>query len=97
MRATRGGSPMCASPLALRHARITAHCIDGPISGTRFRAYIEQFLVPTLSPDDIVVMDNPGSHKSRTVRRLIRSAGAKPFFLPAIRPISIRSSKSSPN
>ena len=28
-------------------------------------AYIEQFLVPTLSPGDIVVMDNLGSHKGR--------------------------------
>ena len=36
---------------ALRHDRITAPCvIDGPINGASFRAYIEQFLVPTLSP-----------------------------------------------
>jgi hypothetical protein len=35
---------------ALRHDRITAPCvIDGPINGTSFRAYIEQFLVPSLS------------------------------------------------
>jgi transposase len=31
--------------------------IDGPINGASFRAYIEQFLVPTLSPGDLVVMD----------------------------------------
>jgi hypothetical protein len=35
----------------LRHDRIDAPCVlDGPISGERFKAYIEQFLVPTLSP-----------------------------------------------
>src|SRR5262249_31236261 len=68
---------------ALRCDRITAPCvIDGPINGTSFRAYIEQFLVPTLSHGDVVVMDNLGSHKSKAVRRLIRSAGAKLFFLP---------------
>jgi hypothetical protein len=51
---------------ALRHDRITAPCvIDGPINGTSFRAYVEQFLVPTLSPGDVVVMDNLGSHKAR--------------------------------
>ena len=51
---------------ALRHDRITAPCvIDGPINGTSFRAYIEQFLVPTLSPGDVVVMDNLGRHKAR--------------------------------
>src|SRR5437016_9850946 len=70
---------------ALRHDRITAPCvIDGPINGASFRAYIEQFLVPTLSPGDVVVMDNLGSHKP--VRRLIRSAGAKLFFLPRYSP-----------
>lgn len=44
---------------ALRHDRIDAPCLfDGPINGERFLAYIEQFLVPTLKPGDIVVMDN---------------------------------------
>ena len=72
---------------ALRHDRITAPCvIDGPINGASFRAYVEQFLAPTLSPDDVVVMDNLGSHKGKAVRRLIRSAGAKLFFLPRYSP-----------
>ncbi|HXC76005.1 MAG TPA: IS630 family transposase [Candidatus Acidoferrum sp.] len=72
---------------ALRHDRITAPCvIDGPINGASFRAYIEQFLVPTLSPGDVVVMDNLGSHKGKAVRRSIRSAGAKLFFLPRYSP-----------
>jgi transposase len=72
---------------ALRDDRITAPCVlDRPINGASFRAYIEQFLVPTLSPGDIVVMDNLGSHKSKAVRHLIRSAGAKLFFLPRYSP-----------
>ncbi len=72
---------------ALRHDRIAAACvIDGPIIGTSFCAYIEQFLVPTLSPGDIVVMDNLGSRKGKAVRRLIRAAGAKLFFLPQYLP-----------
>jgi transposase len=72
---------------ALRCDRITAPCvIDGPINSTSFRAYIEQFLVPTLSPGDVVVMDNLGSHKGKAVRRLIRAAGAKLFFLPRYSP-----------
>src|SRR3954467_5476626 len=41
---------------ALRCDRITAPCvIDGPINGASFRAYVEQFLVPTLARDDIVI------------------------------------------
>jgi transposase len=72
---------------ALRHDRITAPCvIDGPINGASFRAYIEQFLVPTLSPGDVVVMDNLASHKAKAVRHLIRAAGAKLFFLPRYSP-----------
>ncbi len=72
---------------ALRHDRITAPCvIDGPINGESFKAYVEQFLVPTLQPGDIVVMDNLGSHKGGTIRRLIRAAGARLFFLPPYSP-----------
>jgi transposase len=72
---------------ALRCDRIEAPCvIDGPINGTSFRAYVEQFLVPTLCTGDIVIMDNLGSHKGQAVRQLIRSAGAKLFFLPRYSP-----------
>jgi transposase len=72
---------------ALRHDRIDAPCvIDGPINGETFRAYVEQFLVPTLNPGDLVVMDNLGSHKGQAVRQAIRAAGAKLFFLPPYSP-----------
>lgn len=54
---------------ALRHDRVDAPwLIDGPVNGERFRLYVEPVLVPTLRPDDIVVMDNLGSHKSKAVR-----------------------------
>ena len=44
--------------------RIDAPCLfDGPINGERFHAYVEQFLVPTLKPGDVVILDNLGSHK----------------------------------
>ena len=72
---------------ALRHDRIAAPCvIDGPINGQSFLAYVEQFLVPTLAPGDVVVMDNFGSHKGKAVRGAIRSAGAKLLFLPKYSP-----------
>lgn len=41
---------------ALRCDRFTAPCVfDGPINGVCFRAYVEQLLVPTLKPGDIVI------------------------------------------
>ena len=72
---------------ALRRDRIEAPCvIDGPINGESFLAYVEQLLVPALEPGDIVIMDNLGSHKGKAVRRAIRAAGAKLFFLPPYSP-----------
>jgi transposase len=72
---------------ALRHDRIAAPCvIDGPINGEGFRVYVEQFLLPTLQPGDIVIMDNLGSHKGSMIRRLIRAAGARLLFLPPYSP-----------
>ena len=83
---------------ALRHDRIDAPCVlDGPINGTSFRVYVEQFLVPTLAPGDIVIMDNLGSHKGQLVRRASRAAGARLFFLPPYSPDLTRSSRSSRN
>jgi transposase len=72
---------------ALRHDGIIAPwVIDGPINGDSFRTYVEQVLVPELRPDDIVVMDNLGSHKAPAIRQAIRAAGAKLFYLPAYSP-----------
>ena len=72
---------------ALRHDRIDAPwLLDGPIDGDCFRTYVEKVLVPTLKPGDIVIMDNLGSHKGKDVRKAIRSAGAKLFFLPKYSP-----------
>ena len=72
---------------ALRVDTLTAPCVfNGPINGLCFRAWVEQQLVPTLRPGDIVVMDNLGSHKSAAVRALIRAAGARLWFLPPYSP-----------
>ena len=72
---------------ALRNDRIEAPCLfDGPINGERFRAYVEQFLAPTLKPGDVVILDNLGSHKRKAVRRAIRDVGARLVFLPKYSP-----------
>lgn len=72
---------------ALRHDRIEAPwLLEGPIDGESFTVYVEKILLPTLQPGDIVIMDNLGSHRGKTVRQLIRSAGAKLFFLPKYSP-----------
>ncbi len=72
---------------ALRHDRITAPCVfDGAINGARFLAWVEQALVPALLEDDIVIMDNLGSHKVKGVREAIKAVGATPLYLPPYSP-----------
>ncbi|TXM96872.1 IS630 family transposase [Methylobacterium sp. WL122] len=60
--------------------------LDGPINREAFQAYVDQVLVPELTPGDIVVMDNLGSHKGPAVRAAIEAAGARLLFLPPYSP-----------
>ena len=72
---------------ALRVTGLTAPGVfDGAIDGERFRAYIEQILVPTLQPGDIVIADNLGAHKVAGIRRAIQAAGATLWYLPPYSP-----------
>ena len=60
--------------------------LDGAMNGTAFLAYVEQVLVPTLSPGDIVVMDNLPAHRSAGVRNDIEATGASLRHLPPYSP-----------
>ena len=60
--------------------------LDGPMTGEAFRAYVEQFLAPALSPGDVVVMDNLAAHKVAGVREAIAAAGASILYLPPYSP-----------
>jgi len=65
----------------LRQGEIVAPCVfDGPINAASFSAWVEQSLVPTLKPGDVVVLDNLSSHKAPSARKAIRAAGAHLLF-----------------
>ena len=71
----------------LRHDRIVApFVLDGAMNGDVFRAYIEQFLSPTLKRGDIVIMDNVSTHKVYGVREAIEAVGATLRYLPPYSP-----------
>jgi transposase len=71
----------------LRRDAITApFVIDCPMNGVIFVEYIRQCLAPTLSPDDIVIMDNLSAHKVDEVREIIEAAGAELRYLPPYSP-----------
>ena len=72
---------------ALRCDRIDAPwVVDGPMNGDVFLPYIETQLAPTLSPGDVVIMDNLGSHKGKAARAAIRAKSAHLIFLPPYSP-----------
>ena len=56
------------------------------MDGASFLAYVEQILVPTLQPGDIVIVDNLAAHKVDGVRPAIEGAGATLRFLPPYSP-----------
>ena len=72
---------------ALRLEGLSAPAVfDGPIDSPCFLAYVEQVLVPTLRPGDVVVLDNLAVHKQPDVRMAIEQAGASLRFLPPYSP-----------
>ena len=72
---------------ALRLTGMSAPMVlDGPMTGEWFLAYVEQVLVPTLSPGDVVIMDNLPAHKGTAVRHAIEATGARLLFLPPYSP-----------
>ena len=58
----------------------------GPWNSPTFRAYVDQVLVPTLCPGDVVVLDNLAAHKQPEVRAPIEQVGARVRFLPPYSP-----------
>jgi transposase len=72
---------------ALRHTGMAAlMTLLGGTSGDVFTAYVEQVLVPTLTPGEVVIIDNAGAHKVEAVRAAIEGAGATLKFLPPYSP-----------
>ncbi len=64
----------------------TACCFDGATDTEMFVGFVETFLVPTLRPGHVVVMDNLSAHKSPRVDRAIEAAGARVLRLPPYSP-----------
>jgi transposase len=63
-----------------------AMVLNGAINREAFDAFVEQSLLPTLVPGQIVILDNLAVHKSPRARTLIQSAGCELRFLPSYSP-----------
>jgi transposase len=60
--------------------------VEGPTTSTVFEAYVEEALCPSLSPGQVVVMDNLSAHKGGRVKDLIEGRGCELLYLPPYSP-----------
>ena len=71
----------------LRLDGLTAPAVfDGPLDNPTFLAYVEQVLVPSVQPGDVIVLDNLAIHKQPAVQAALEAAGASVRFLPPYSP-----------
>lgn len=60
--------------------------IEGAANATAFERYVEELLAPSLTPGQIIMMDNLAAHKSAKVEQLIQERGCQVLFLPSYSP-----------
>ena len=81
---TRGPVTTLIAGLALS-GMTPAMTVQGGTTAAVFAAYLEQVLIPSLQPGQVVV-DNVGAHKPDHMRALVEAAGCRLVFLPAYSP-----------
>lgn len=87
-----GVAPRNHGPNVTRIAALTssgpgpALVVEGATTTEVFLAYIEQVLVPWLTPGQVVILDNLSVHTHVRVQTLIEAAGCELRFLPAYSP-----------
>jgi transposase len=60
--------------------------LEGAVDTLTFEAYVEQVLAPSLSPGQIVVLDNLSAHTGERVRQAIEAKGCQVLWLPTYSP-----------
>jgi transposase len=75
-----------------------AMVVEGSTTQRVFEVYVERFLVPTLKPGQVVILDNLGAHKGEKVEQLIANrkqlgSSILPAYSPDFNPIEEAFSK----
>lgn len=60
--------------------------LNGALTTNAFRVYVRDFLVPSLRPGQIVLLDNLAAHKAADITQLIRDRGCEVLFIPPYSP-----------
>jgi transposase len=63
-----------------------AFLLDGAADAVAFEIYVEQILAPSLTPGQIVILDNLSIHQGPRIRQVIETRGCRLLFLPAYSP-----------
>lgn len=73
--------------LSIRLDGKTAHTVyPGGTTAERFAEYLKDALLPTLSRDDVIMMDNMRSHHAKAVKKILDESGSKYLYLPSYNP-----------
>lgn len=65
---------------------LTAFCYEGTLTAILFAFFVENFLVPVLSPSNVVILDNASMHYDENAIAMIEATGAGVVFLPPYSP-----------
>src|SRR5688500_14778202 len=88
----RGAVPRNRGPVTTLLAGVSlagmspAMTVEGGTDTAVFATYLEHFLLPSLAPGMLVVVDNVGAHQPERIRQLVAAAGCQLVFLPAYSP-----------
>ena len=82
---TRGTRVSTVGALGVEGLR-TAFCYEGTLNAQLFRFFVEHFLIPVLTPSNVVIFDNAKSHYDDEALSMIETLGAGVVFLPPYSP-----------
>jgi transposase len=68
------------------NALITIGLISGSVNTAVFTSWVEQFLLPSLPKESVVVMDNASFHKGKDMQKMLEDSGHKLLYLPPYSP-----------
>lgn len=82
----RGKNQTLIASVTLEGGMGAAVSIEGSTDAEVFETYVEEFLAPTLTSGQVVVLDGLGAHRTNKVRELVEERGADLLFLPPYSP-----------
>ncbi len=81
-----GNNVTLLSSMSIEEGMGPSLAVSGATTRGVFEAYLEGVLAPTLSPGQVVVMDNLSAHKGGRVREIVEGRGCELLYLPPYSP-----------